>query len=107
MGNYSSDTSNWKERYDELYAKHSLLLQQRPLQAVTSKISDAAVDGFVKELLADPNINIYALPDALEGALYRNILKTILHAMAHATDATGVILLGHKIKIVIEPLQED
>jgi len=100
---------DWKKRYDDLYGKYNLVLSKigkiQPNDEVVSHISDAAVDGFVKSLLVDPTLNVYAIPDAIEGAVYRNVIKILLHSLARATDSTGIVLLGHKIRFIIEPLE--
>lgn len=93
-----------KDAYDSLYAKHEALLNTRePIRDVQSRISDEAIDKFVKTLIEDPKTNIYGFPDVVEGAVYRNVLKTMLHAVSHVTDDSNVLFLGHKIRIIIEP----
>ncbi len=95
-----------KKAYNELYAKHEKLLQaSSSVQPVQSQISDEAIDSFVKKLLADPKTNIYGFPDVVEGAVYRNVLKTMLHAVAHISDDSSILFLGHKIRITIEPVE--
>ena len=99
--------------YDELYRKHQVLLEERATRALPpsgsplaskSHISDEAVDQFVTNLLQDPAVNIYGLPDRLEGAVYRNILKILLHSFVHASDTASLELLGHRVRLVVEPL---
>lgn len=103
------DDIDWEKRYNDLYSKYNLVLSKigriKPTDDVVSHISDAAVDRFVKTLLADPALNIYAVPDAIEGSIYKNVIKILLHSLSHATDTTGIVLLGHKIRFVIEPLE--
>jgi len=97
--------SGLQEAYDELYQKHEALLAERARDAasVSSLVSDEAVDAFVEKLLADPGVNMRFVPDSLEGTVYRNVLKMVLHSFAHASDAAGIELLGHRIRIVIQP----
>ena len=106
----SSIDIDWKKKYDELYAKYNILLSKiakiNPgTDPIESRISDEAVDQYVKTVVADPKLNIYAIPDAIEGALYRNVLKLMLHSIAHATDATSLVFIGHKVRLVMEPLE--
>jgi hypothetical protein len=96
-----ADNIDWKQKYNELYAKYSQLVVT-PSNA-ESKISDQAIDKFVASLLADPALNIRPLPDIIEGALYRNIFKIILHSLAHTTDAVSLTIMDHKIRIIVEP----
>lgn len=105
----TGDGIDWKKKYDDLYAKYNVLLSKIakiPTPQTESRISDAAVDQYVKTIVADPKLNIYAIPDAIEGAVYRNVLKLMLHSIAHTTDATGLVFIGHKIRLVLEPLEE-
>lgn len=97
-----------KKAYDDLYAKHEALLNARgSISNLESQISDEAIDRFVKTLIDDPKTNIYGFPDVVESAVYRNVLKTMLHAVAHVTNDSNVLFLGHKIRIVIEPIKEE
>jgi predicted Zn-dependent protease len=105
MGQVQSPEIDWKKRYDDLHQKYTTVLERSDQLQSHSKISDEAVNKFVETILADPTLNIYALPDAIEGTLYRNTIKIILHALAHASDETALIVLGHRIRIVIEPLK--
>jgi hypothetical protein len=109
LGEKLAKTDNvWKDRYEAVCNKYDRLIAQKTLgEAVgsthTSQISDEAVDKFVKQLLDDPNINIRLLPDIIESGLYTNMLKFLLHLMAHTSNTAGITVLGHKIRIIIEP----
>lgn len=103
MGQVQTQEIDWKRRYDELHQKYTTILERTQPPTSLSKISDEAVNKFVETILADPALNVYALPDAIEGTLYRNTIKIILHALAHASDETALVVLGHRIRIVIEP----
>lgn len=93
-----------QQAFDDLYAKHERLLQtSTTVQPVHSQISDEAIDSFVKKLIDDPKTNIYGFPDVVESAVYRNVLKTMLHAVAHISDDSSILFLGHRIRITIEP----
>lgn len=53
--------------YDQLYQKHEALLAERARNASpapASRVSDAALDAFVKTLLADPGVNMRFVPRA-------------------------------------------
>ena len=76
-----------------------------PALTPRSRVSDAAVDRFVTTLLADPGVNLRYVPDAVEGAVYRNLLTVLLHAVARTSDTAGIELLGHRIRLVIEPIE--
>jgi hypothetical protein len=52
-------------------------------------------------------VNIYGFPDIVENAIYKNVLKIVLHAAGHMADNSGILFLGHKIKIIIEPVEEN
>jgi hypothetical protein len=79
--------------------------REDPALVPRSRISDAAVDRFVTTLLADPGVNLRYVPDAVEGAVYRNLLTVLLHAVARTSDTAGIELLGHRIRLVIEPIE--
>lgn len=71
---------------------------------IPNKISDEAIDTFVASLLADPEINICALPDAIERTIYKKVLKVILGAIGHVADNADIELIGHRITVRIEPV---
>jgi predicted nuclease with TOPRIM domain len=95
-----------KDAYDQLCEKHKALVEDLNIpQAPASKISEDAVAEFVEKLMADPKTNIYGFPDVIESAVYRNLLKTVLHAVAHACDESVIVFLGHQIRVSIQPLE--
>lgn len=100
----SSD--HYKTEYEKLYQKHEALIQEMELKNTSSKISEKAIDSFVKTMMDDPKTNIRGFPDAIESALYKKALKTIMYAIAHAADVTSLHFMGHKISIAIEPEEE-
>jgi hypothetical protein len=74
------------------------------LPGLESNISDQAIDNFVHTLLTDPAMNIPLVPNSMESALYGRILKALLHTIAHVSDGAGIDFIGHKIRVVIEPV---
>nr|QBK85677.1 MAG: hypothetical protein LCMAC101_02720 [Marseillevirus LCMAC101] len=97
-----------RKAYDDLFEKHSQLLEQIARNNIMdvnkrSNISGEAIQKFVDELLADPNVNIYGFPDKIESALYRNTIRMILGAMEKLFNNVSIDFIGHKITVVMEP----
>jgi hypothetical protein len=65
------------------------------------------VDKFVTQLLEDPNVNVYGLPDSVESAMYRNTIRLMLGAMEKVFENVQIEFIGHKINIVMQPLHEE
>lgn len=110
-GTSANDTAHaavveaYKRAYDDLYKRHEELLQSSTkVTVVKKKISDEAIDVFVKTLLTDPEINVHGLPDVVERVLYRKVLKIILGTLGHVADNAEIEFIGHKITIGIEPI---
>jgi hypothetical protein len=104
--------SQLRNAYDDLYQKHSHLLEQIARNskwdvAKQSNISGDAIQKFVDELLADPNVNIYGFPDRVESAIYRNIIRMILGAMEKLFNNVSIDFIGHKITMAMEPNLEE
>ena len=102
------ETSKWIKAYDTLHASHEAYLEkekedhdQKP-----QTISNKAVERFVDELLADPNINIYMLPDTIERPLYVNTLKILLNIIQKMFNHTNLDLIGHEVKMQMHPTLE-
>jgi hypothetical protein len=95
--------------YDELHARQDALLSDRrvsvePLDASTAPaISNEAIESFVDELIADPEINIYVLPDGIERQMYVNTLKILLNILQRTLNTTEMSLIGHRFKIGLAP----
>lgn len=100
-----------KKQYDELYKKHEEMLNEiregRGELIPVSTVSNIAVEKFVEQLLADPNVNVYGLPDAVESAVYRNTIRLMLGAMEKVFENVQIEFIGHKINIVMQPLHEE
>ena len=97
-----------REEYDDLFKKHSQLLEQVARNnsvdvAKQSNISGEAIQKFVDELLADPNVNIYGFPDKIESALYRNIIRMVLGALEKLFNNVNIDFIGHKITVAMVP----
>jgi len=72
-----------------------------------SRVSNAEIDRFVKTLLADPSTNLQYVPDFVEGAVYRNILKAALHALARTSENASIELFRHRIRFTITPMDDE
>jgi hypothetical protein len=96
-------SEHYKLEYEKLYQKHEALIQEMEMKNTKSKISEKAIDAFVQTMMDDPKTNIRGFPDAIESALYKKALKTIMYAVAHTADVTSLRFMGHKISITIEP----
>lgn len=96
-------SKHYENEYELLYKKHEELIQKMETKNTSSKISEKAIDAFVKTMMDDPKTNIKGFPDAIESALYKKALKTIMYALAHTADVTSLRFMGHKISITIEP----
>ena len=120
MGNYIDRRLQEKDEnlikiqqaYDELYKKHTILLQQMSKENAVqtnkhSNISDEAIQKFVEGLLADPTVNIYGFPDVIEAAVYRNVIRLMLGDVEMLFNKVSIDLIGHKITIVMEPCEEE
>ena len=103
------DKEEINEEFENLRRKHEALIERqgKDLHIPKSVISDKCIDGFVQKLIDDPNTNIYGFPDSMEKALYNKLLKTILHAVAHISDESAILLFGHQIRILIQPLDKE
>lgn len=85
----------------------SLQTQQSKREIVLreqSQISEEAIESFVQKILEDPELNIYLLPDAVEGAIYRNIIRIALRSMAKMFDGFSVNMIGHQLRVIMEPV---
>ena len=66
-------------------------------------LSKEEIKRFVDELLLDKDINIGLLPDAIERALYENILTILMKLVQHSLDDLKISFMGHNLKISLEP----
>jgi len=94
----------WAKAYSDLHKKHEKILN---LQSQTKNkeiqkqgaISNEAIDKFVDEILADPNINIYCMPDTIEKPLYTNFLKILIGLIQKSFEHTRLDIIGHEFKV--------
>ena len=106
----AADESNLK--YENLRQEHTRLQQEYEklvqsgveVRQVSSKISEQAVDDYVKKIFSDPASQHGYITDAVEGVVYRRALKAMLHAVAHAADSSNFQFVGHQMVFGIEPI---
>ena len=98
------DTRNVYNKLKSEHDKHSLSeIKENKSEPIHSIISDDKINEFVQTILNDPAMNIYLLPDSMEGLIYRNVIKLVLHAVSNLLNSSHIGLLGHELKIVILP----
>jgi|GEM_PF-4836504 len=103
--NLRSENKDLKERYTKLIETKSRNIE--PVQQPSLEeniISDVKIDQIINELLDDPDVNIYGLPDSLERMVYRKAFKMILSNIENFIKNTSITTFGHQIKMVIHPL---
>jgi hypothetical protein len=71
--------------------------------AVAGIISEARVTELVDRFMSDNSINSAFLPDFVERALYANVIRLMLSVTAVLLDTSDVRLLGHRIRLRLEP----
>jgi hypothetical protein len=98
-----SQNESLKARELQRTSLKSLKINQTSLQ---SEISEQAIDDVVKKMLADPNTNLGAIPDMIEGPIEKKTLKMLLGAIAKISETSSISLLGHEIKFIIRPLAD-
>lgn len=69
-----------------------------------SEVSQLEVDRFVEGLLADPNTNMGAIPDFLEGPAQKTMLMYLLKSIAHAIDTSAIEFMGHEVVMRMQPM---
>lgn len=69
-------------------------------------VSLAAVDDVVDDFMSDSAINNPLMPDIIERAIYRNVLKLILGVMGRMLDTTELSFLGHNITLKLAPEEQ-
>ena len=104
-----------KKRYNELHKKYESCLEvgsaQSPLPyenlSQNHTISNKALKKFVDDILQDPNLNIYLLPDNIEKPLYMNTLKILLSVVQKVLNNTNLDIIGHEFKLQMQPSPEN
>lgn len=66
-------------------------------------VSDSSIDRFVDELLQDPEINMYLVPDTLESEIYTKVLRSVMKALEKSLANAEVSLFNHSIKFSLKP----
>ena len=96
-----------KSKYERLLSNIREEKDLRREISNVSNISNEAIDRFVQSLIDDPNTNIYGLPDRAEKLLYRNTLRLVLGSMEKIFDNTGIEFVGHRLKVTIQPIEQN
>lgn len=87
------------ERLEKYNAK--LIKGVEPSGELKSIISKTKINEYVNEILENENINIKGLPDGIERAVYKNVIRIILIVLDKMAKQTEVEVLGHKMRIII------
>ncbi|KAF4687762.1 kelch-like [Perkinsus olseni] len=58
------------------------------------KLNEEVIDRLVKELLSDASINVFWIPDIIESAIYRNVLRLMLRVVEELLGRVELDLLG-------------
>jgi len=106
-----SELERVQKAFDALSTEHTKLLSDikagkriEDLEVkVGSSVDDAAIDRFVQELIDDPNINIYGLPDRVEKAMYKRAAKMTLVGLEKVFENVALELIGHKVQLLMRP----
>jgi len=97
-----------KDVYNILQKEHESTLDHvrngRPIEM--SFVSDAAIKRYVHDRLANPETNSF-VPDILEGAAIEQSAKMYLHGMEKIFEAVGFDMIGHTLKVVIVPKDDE
>ena len=111
----NNELDRLQKAYDALSTKHGKLVtsvksgKQNEISAdlqSSSSVDDAAIDKFVQELIDDPDINIYGLPDRIEKAMYKRAAKMTLVGIEKIFDNIALELIGHRVQLLMRPSAE-
>ena len=108
------ELEEWKTSYDELHHKYSLLMDQMRKKAYKKQdflpkscsISPEAIEEAVKDILADPNLNLKKVPDFVEKRLYHNIIWITLMVLQRVFTGVSVDAFGHEFHLTMNPKPE-
>lgn len=107
---HKEEVSKWKRAYETSYLNTQKLIDERAstrdinsTTPVNSTISSQSIDKFVDELIADPNINIYLIPDTVEKTIYSNTLKMVFSLLQKTFNNVSVDIIGHEFKLKMQP----
>jgi len=105
------ELEEWKTSYDELHQKYSDLMddmrkksyKKQGFISKSSGISPEAIEDAVKEILADPNLNLKKVPDFVEKRLYHNIIWITLTVLERMFVGVSVDAFGHEFHLTMNP----
>lgn len=104
-----AEIEEWKVSYEELQEKYSELLENvrneyyTPYTSASSTICKSSVEAAVKEILADPNLNLKKVPDWIEKRLYFNVVWVTLLIIQKIIGSVKVDALGHEFNMTMNP----
>lgn len=67
------------------------------------EMSNERIERYIDELLADEAVNQQLIPDMMERAMYRNVLRLSVRLLERIVNETEVQVLGHRIRMTLEP----
>lgn len=91
---------------DNLSPETGLSLTQLSPNELRSK-SEKNIDKYINEILSNPETNISWLPDIVERRLYKNIAVVLLNVVETTVENSEMTFLGHRIKLVMDPITRD
>lgn len=100
------ENENEKLREENIYLRNSIQkfqTNQISNEKQMSNVSEYQIESFVDDLLADPNTNIYGIPDFIEKKMYTKMLTLFLGSLEHTFENTGVYVCGHRVRLSIQP----
>ena len=77
--------------------------QQGRRAAERSRVSEATIAEVVEAFMRDNTVNSPLLPDFVERALYRNVVRLLLTSAAALVDSVDVTVLGHQLSLRLQP----
>lgn len=71
-------------------------------------VSEEAIRQFVREeFLDDEEINMWLVPDAIEGPVYEKVIGKLVNVMNKTLSSVQVDLLGHRMTINFYPIPDE
>ena len=99
--------ANWRIQSERLKQPSSSLdddEQGYEIPRWYSGVNEAQVDALVEECLSDPSINILAIPDVLEGQVYKITISLVLGLIYHLLGQLhGINILAHELRLSRTP----
>lgn len=90
-----------EKRISEVEGENKVLRDTRK-----SIVSSEKISSHVDNMLANPDINLTWVPDKIEKLAYEKSMQLSLLAFAAAVDHASFEIMGHKLRIVIEPIDQ-